>query len=798
MQKTRKSNIELLRIICMMMIIAHHYVVHGGAIAIPEHTTNRTIALTILPAGKICFNCFVAISSWFLVNSKFKAEKFLKVWLQVLFYNLAILGVAQIIDTNGISYKQWIGAFFSIIGNSHGYAAAYLAFYLTIPFLTMVKDKIKKKQLLLLIFVLAITQLGTTALGPFIDYTQPMQSEILLFVLCYFISLYIQRYAFRILNAKKLLAGILLILWMTISICRIYSGHIFTDYIANNLAGSEMSFINIVSGYCLFFLFYDLRIPYSKIINTIASTTFGILLFHDHNYFRSILWKKIIDAPRFYYVTTHEFIISTVCITIVVFAFGFLIESIRQRIFDRIIYNSMPFRKIAFALETMATGDKSDQKEHELSESRGHYTLKKNIVNSPSRGIAFSIIVLASLFLYTVFSYFTRGKFIDSYFVTDHSNSGMDYFNMLSNITHGNPYYAEANYPALNFVLFRLAFRFSSFWIKETQINGFSLRENMTAQLPFLILMFICVLMIWELLKWASGENYLESCLFATSMVFSGPMLFLYERGNILIITLILLLVFLILYDSSSRKLRILSYVCLAFAAAMKLYPAAFGLLVLRKKRYKETVLLVVMGVAALVIPFFFPFPEFGGIDGIRTMIRGFAASADAQLGQGLGCNFSFDNLDKIGGALCGITIKETPVLFKILAIVFCFLIFAVSKDEWKQLYSMTLLMLWVPDFSYTYSLVLLFLPIISFLYRNNSTDSKYNCIYLVLFTLMMIPYFLPSIKRVESVLNLEECKYPLSYGMLIINLALVVMAVLIIVEAIQNKKIPQEDTKNA
>ena len=62
----------------------------------------------------------------------------------------------------------------------------------------------------------------------------------------------------------------------------------------------------------------------------------------------------------------------------------------------------------------------------------------------------------------------------------------------------------------------------------------------------------------------------------------------------------------------------------------------------------------------------------------------------------------------------------------------------------------------------------------------------------------MMIPYFLPSLKRVESVLNLEECKYPLSYGMLIINLALVVMAVLIIVEAIQNKKIPQEDTKNA
>lgn len=789
MQKERKSNIELLRIVCMLMIIAHHYVVHGGAIGIQEHTLNRVIALAILPAGKICFNCFVAISTWFLVNSQFKADKFIKVWLQVLFYNLVILGVAQIIDASEISYKQWIGAIFPIIGNSHGYAAAYLAFYLIIPFLSIIKDKIGKRQLQLLIFALIITQLGTAALGPFIGYTQPMQSEILLFVLCYFISLYIQRYILYIKNAKRLLASILFISWMTISVCRIYSGHIFTDYVANNLAGSEMSFINIIAGYCLFFLFYDLKIPYSKTINTMASTTFGILLFHDHNYFRSILWKNIIDAPRFYYVTTHEFLASTVCITITVFIVGILIESTRKILFEKIIYTSSIFKKLVWKLDIMTTSEKNPQRKIEQSKPRKYCSSTKDLFNLPSKGTLFSIIVLAALFLYVVVSYFTRGKFIDSYFVTDHTNTGMDYFNMLSNITHGDPYYAEANYPAFNFVLFRLAFRFSSFWIKEQQINGFSMRENMTVQLPFLILMFSSILIIWELLKRMSGESYVKSCLFAASMVFSGPMLFLYERGNVLLITLIFLLMFLLLYDSSSRRLRILSYICLALAAAMKLYPAAFGLLVLRKKRYKETAILVVMGVAALVIPFFFPFPEFGGVGGIQTMIRGFAASADAQLGQGLGCNFSFDNLYKIVGVLFGITVKETPALFKIMAILFCFLVFFVSKDEWKQLYSMTLLMVWVPDFSYTYSLVLLFLPIISFLYRNNSTNSKFNCIYVFLFAFMMIPYFLPTIKRVENVLNLQECKYPLSYGMLIINLALVVMAVLIIIEAIQNKQ---------
>lgn len=50
--KERKSNIELCRIICMLLIIAHHCVVHGGAINI-DTCINKYIALFLLPGGKI-------------------------------------------------------------------------------------------------------------------------------------------------------------------------------------------------------------------------------------------------------------------------------------------------------------------------------------------------------------------------------------------------------------------------------------------------------------------------------------------------------------------------------------------------------------------------------------------------------------------------------------------------------------------------------------------------------------------------------------------------------------------------
>lgn len=177
-------------------------------------------------------------------------------------------------------------------------------------------------------------------------------------------------------------------------------------------------------------------------------------------------------------------------------------------------------------------------------------------------------------------------------------------------------------------------------------------------------------------------------------------------------------------------------------------------------------------------------------------MVQGFKISADTQLGMGLGFNYSLDNLYKILGTLLGFEVKITPIFLVVVAVFLCLIIFALSSAEWKQLYAMTLLALWIPKFSYTYALVLLFLPVISFFYRSNSTDGRYDIVYMFLFAVMLIPYFLPEVKRVDDVLNLTNNKYPLSYGMLIINLAIIIMAILIIVDEVSarlNNKIGKE-----
>ena len=83
-QFNRNSNIELLRMICMFVIILHHYVLYGGALEQPA-SINLIIANLFYIGGKFGANCFMAISAYFLIDSKFKVQKVISVWKHTFF-----------------------------------------------------------------------------------------------------------------------------------------------------------------------------------------------------------------------------------------------------------------------------------------------------------------------------------------------------------------------------------------------------------------------------------------------------------------------------------------------------------------------------------------------------------------------------------------------------------------------------------------------------------------------------------------------------------------------------------------
>lgn len=109
--KTRNSNLELYRIIVMLLIVAHHYVVNSGLGEVLQENplSGRSIFFYLFGAwGKTGINCFVMITGYFMCKSQITLHKFLKLLFEVLFYNIVIYTIFVIIGYEKISFNSFV------------------------------------------------------------------------------------------------------------------------------------------------------------------------------------------------------------------------------------------------------------------------------------------------------------------------------------------------------------------------------------------------------------------------------------------------------------------------------------------------------------------------------------------------------------------------------------------------------------------------------------------------------------------------------------------------------------------
>lgn len=342
--KKRNTTIESLRIICMFLLIMHHMVLHGGML---NFTTgiNRSIAYMFIPVGKIAFCCFLAISMYFLTNQEFRMEKFLKLWFLVLFYNTIFTILAMSIS-NEFSLRTLFASFFPVTGNSHGFISAYMAFYLTIPFLNIIRKNINGRQLKFLVIILFVFQIVTKTMGSITNYYQELYSELTLFVFCYFVSVYIKE------GQRRKVPSFILIL----IVAGTYLSRIMVDYIvpngrvlktiyqlvACNLM-DESGIFNILAGYSLFYLFCKLKSTNSKCVEFIAGSALPVLLIHDHNVFRSVIWSKIFKVDTWCQSKNMFFFMCGV--SILIYTFGMFMEEIRKHSIEKLLIRNDKIKK---------------------------------------------------------------------------------------------------------------------------------------------------------------------------------------------------------------------------------------------------------------------------------------------------------------------------------------------------------------------------------------------------------------------------------------------------------------------
>ena len=79
-KKLRDSNLELYRIICMLLIVAHHYVVNSGVAGKggplwEDCTSGNSIFISLFGAwGKTGINCFLMITGYYVYQQDYIAK----------------------------------------------------------------------------------------------------------------------------------------------------------------------------------------------------------------------------------------------------------------------------------------------------------------------------------------------------------------------------------------------------------------------------------------------------------------------------------------------------------------------------------------------------------------------------------------------------------------------------------------------------------------------------------------------------------------------------------------------------
>ena len=89
MKSIRNSNLELLRILCILAIIGDHFTGQSGIVEWGGIGTNFFYC-AVTSMSRVACSVFVIISAWFLVDKPFNIKKVIHIWLTVIMFTIPL------------------------------------------------------------------------------------------------------------------------------------------------------------------------------------------------------------------------------------------------------------------------------------------------------------------------------------------------------------------------------------------------------------------------------------------------------------------------------------------------------------------------------------------------------------------------------------------------------------------------------------------------------------------------------------------------------------------------------------
>lgn len=343
MSKRRQANLELLRIVAMLMIIMLHYLIKGGVVTDGAYRTPVHYLAGLIEAFcMVAPNCYALISGYFMVESDWKPGRVGSLLGQILFYSLLIPVVMLLVGAceGGFTIYDWAQYLFPIQMEHYWFATAYVLLYLMAPFLAAgVRQMEKRKLQIAIVLLLAFFSVGKTIL-PIRVPTDRYGYDVCWLVCLFLVAGYLRKYGIAWLENKKnallLYIGASVVCWGVSVFSSMLAGSIDAFSYYMQMPYTYNYLFCLLASVGLFCFFKDIAPKEGKLsaaICGLAPYTFGVYLLHEHILvrYRWLTWLGVGKVKDSLLFVLH----MMVCVFLV-YAAGTAADFVRTQIFKRV------------------------------------------------------------------------------------------------------------------------------------------------------------------------------------------------------------------------------------------------------------------------------------------------------------------------------------------------------------------------------------------------------------------------------------------------------------------------------
>lgn len=299
-QKKRDANLDLLRIVSMLLIIFLHSIDHSGVLEQAEVSSSLVYFYVRFTYAlcQVCVNCYVMLSGYYLVHSKFRLQKLAALWMETVFYSFVLKLLFMFTGQEAISVGSLISCFFPIITGRYWFITIYVGMYLVSPFLNKLIHAMNQKEHAILNICLFVLFSLWSSLYPSIAGMNSGGG----WSLAWFVVLYLAAAWFRLYYTPKhkpvILLEIFLLIPLLMAVGQVAAKAVGIGIVQNIISNwfrydSAPTYLMTI---VLFTAFLNIQIKCDRVSKTICSVaplTLGVYLIHDHANVSPWLWEML-------------------------------------------------------------------------------------------------------------------------------------------------------------------------------------------------------------------------------------------------------------------------------------------------------------------------------------------------------------------------------------------------------------------------------------------------------------------------------------------------------------------------